>query len=183
MILTHVWQKPGWPEVHSGMVARSNFPWVRRQVEGGSAIHFSRVLVLPPEADRDRESFAKYCPRSNVTVPLFSKGKVFGALAFSGLEEEHFWTEAEPAEIQLVAGVFAHILGQVRAQEHLADLRPAEATRQGNASAKSIPHGSQADQTGDDNSREKDAEGREERGQHPRGSVHGIDIPEAHGSQ
>jgi signal transduction histidine kinase len=123
MVLTHVWQKPGWPRIPLGIAARVNVPWARKQVENGRGFHFSRVSDLPPEAEQDRQSFAQYGPRSNVTVPLFAKGKVFGALAFASLAEEHPWTEAELAEIRLVGGIFAHILGQVRAEEHLAELR------------------------------------------------------------
>jgi signal transduction histidine kinase len=123
LVMTHIWQKPGWPEVPVGMVARANLPWARKQVESGRGFHFSRVAELPPEAEQDRQTFARYGPRSNVTVPLLANGQVFGALAFASLAEEHPWTESELAEIKLVGGLFAHILGQVRAQEHLAELR------------------------------------------------------------
>jgi signal transduction histidine kinase len=123
MVLTHVWQKPGWPEMPLGMAARLNVPWARKQVENGRGFHFNSISDLPPEAEQDRQSFAQYGPRSNVTVPLVANGQVFGALAFARLAEEHVWREEELAEIKLVGGIFAHILGQVRAQEHLSQLR------------------------------------------------------------
>jgi C4-dicarboxylate-specific signal transduction histidine kinase len=127
--MTHIWQKPGWPEVPVGIAARANLPWARKQVESGRGFHFTRISDLPPEAEQDRETFAQYGPRSNVTVPLLANGQVFGALTFASLAEEHRWTEAELAEIKLVGGIFGHILGQVRAQEHLSELREEMARR------------------------------------------------------
>jgi hypothetical protein len=47
----------------------------------------------------------------------------------------------------------------------------------------STPAGSQTDQAGDDNGRKQDSQRRQECSQHLGGSAHGIDIPEADGSQ
>ena len=129
LILTHIWQKAGWPQVPVGIAAKPNLPWSLRQVEMGAGFHFSRLSDLPPEAEQDRAAFAIYGPRSNVTVPLIANGKVFGALAFASLRKEHHWTKEELAEIRLLGRIFAHILAQVRAHEHLSRLEDELARR------------------------------------------------------
>ena len=129
IILTHFWQKPGSRRLPIGANARKRAPWVYSRVASGHSIHFASLNELPPEAHVDARSFARYGALSNVTLPLVSHGEVFGAVTFATLEKEHRWTQDELEEIRLVGGVFAQILGQIRARRHLAELREELARR------------------------------------------------------
>jgi PAS domain S-box-containing protein len=123
MILTHCWQRPGWPPLLPRFEAEGKLPWAHAKVARGEPFWFTSIDDLPPEAARDLESFRIHGPKSNVTVPLVANGQVFGALAFATLGEERQWREDEIAELKLVAQIIGNVLGRQRAEDRAEQLR------------------------------------------------------------
>ena len=75
---------------------------------------------LPPEADRDRESFGAYGTRSVVVVPLsVGEGPVLGLLTFAVTREERRWTETAVMGFRLIAQVFANAFARRQAEQSL----------------------------------------------------------------
>ena len=126
MVLTHCWQRPGWPPLPPRFETEGKLPWAHAKVARGESFWFTSVDELPPEAARDLESFRIHGPKSNVTIPLIANGQVFGALAFATLGEERKWREDEIAELKLVAQIIGNVLGTT------AGGRPGGATAGGN---------------------------------------------------
>ena len=101
-----------------------SFPGRCRRSLRGEVVTISKIADLPPEADRDRESFRSYGTKSNVCVPLsVGEGPVFGLLTFAVLREERSWPEAVVAGFQLISQVFANALARKQADK---DLRESE---------------------------------------------------------
>lgn len=123
MVLTHCWQRPGWPPLPPELGTEGNLPWAHGKVSRGEFFSFSSVNELPPEAARDAEVFRLHGPKSNVTLPLIAEGQVFGALAFATLGEERRWREDELTELKLVAQIIANVIGRHRAEERAEQLR------------------------------------------------------------
>ena len=123
LILTHVWQRTGWPPIPSHFYAQDNLPWASGKIARGESFSFSSIDDLPPEAARDAECFFQYGPKSNLTMPLMADGKVFGALAFASLAKERSWQPDEIAELKLVAQIIGNVVGRQRAENRVEQLR------------------------------------------------------------
>ncbi len=122
MVLTHCWQRPGWPPLPPRFEMEGKLPWAHAKVSRGESFWFTSIDELPPEAARDLESFRMHGPKSNVTIPLLANGHVFGALAFATLDEQRSWSEEEIAELKLVARIIGNVLGQQRAEDRAEQL-------------------------------------------------------------
>jgi PAS domain S-box-containing protein len=116
LVLTHCWQRPGWPALPQSFDTQDNLPWCQRQVLRGEMFFFTRIEELPPEAARDVEIFRIHGPKSNLTVPLIANGEVFGALAFASLGKTRQWREDEIIELRLVAQIIGNVVGRQRAE-------------------------------------------------------------------
>jgi transcriptional regulator with GAF, ATPase, and Fis domain len=102
------------------MDSKDFFPWVSQKVLDGETVIISKLTDLPPEADRDLESFRAVGTKSTVVVPLsVGKGPVFGQLAFGVTREERSWPETAVMGIKLVAQVFANTLARNQMEEKL----------------------------------------------------------------
>jgi len=117
--LTHVHQ----PEVSAlpvGLNGIEFFPWTAQKVLAGQTVTINKMSDLPPEAERDRESFGLYGTKSAVVVPLSIGGRLpIGVLTFSVLREQRDWPETVVKGFQLIAQVFANALDRKRADEAL----------------------------------------------------------------
>jgi GAF domain-containing protein len=102
------------------MNARDFFPWTTQKVLNGETVTILKITDLPPEADRDRESYCAYGAKSNVSVPLsVGGGPAFGVLTFAVTREERDWPETVLKGFRLIAQVFANALARKRADERL----------------------------------------------------------------
>ncbi len=102
------------------MNGKDFFPWTSQKVLEGETFAISKLVELPAEARRDRESFALFGTKSGVYVPLsVGKGPVFGLLTFAVTGEERQWSKRAMNQFQLVAQVFANALSRKRADSLL----------------------------------------------------------------
>ena len=117
VLLTHVHHQPEARFPDEKLDAKQAFPWVLDQVLRSGIVAISSPLDLPPEADRDRESFQRWGVRSGVVVPLSIGGKVVGALSFARLRGERDWPVYVIERFLNVAQVFANALVRKQAEE------------------------------------------------------------------
>ncbi len=117
VLLTHAHQPPEARIPDGKLDAKQAFPWVLNQVLRKGIIAISSLSDLPPEADRDRESFRDWGVRSGVVVPLSIGGKVVGALSFARLRGEKDWPVYVIERFLVVAQVFANALVRKQAEE------------------------------------------------------------------
>ncbi len=117
--LVHLHQPAQGPRVPDQMRAVDSFPWSVRRILAGELVSIASLSDLPADADRDRESFRRYETKSTVLIPLAVAGKVFGALTFARMKEEHAWAETMVTRLQLVAQIFSNALARKKANEEL----------------------------------------------------------------
>jgi len=122
LLLTHIHQPPEILTPPARMNGWDFFPWTTQKVLGGEMAVISKMTDLPPEADRDRESFSTYGAKSGVYVPLsVGAGPVFGFVSFGVTREERRWPETVVTGFKLIAQLFANALARKRAEEALED--------------------------------------------------------------
>jgi formate hydrogenlyase transcriptional activator len=116
LLLTHFHQNPGILQPAKRMIAMNFFPWSVRKVLGGETLAISKMADLPPEADRDRDTYREYGAKSTVLVPLsVGEGPVFGLLSFGVTRKERDWPETVVMKFKLIAQVFANALARKQA--------------------------------------------------------------------
>lgn len=123
MALACFWQRFSSPPLRLNVATKGNLPWADQQIRDGKSFRFTSLSDLPPEAARDREILFQYGTKSNVTFPLITHGKIFGALAFATLVAERAWTEEEVSSLELISQIFSHAIGKRRAEESAEQLR------------------------------------------------------------
>ena len=117
--LTHIHTPAGTAPMPKGMDAKEFWPWSRQKMLRGETLVLSKLATLPPEADRDLESFQRVGTKAVVVVPLMAEGTVLGALTFSVVREERAWPDNVVNGIRLVAQIIANALARKRAEESL----------------------------------------------------------------
>ena len=120
LFLRHMNQNPGDPPVPPGLDAGALFPWSATRVMAGENVAIQSMSELPPEADRDRESYRLYGTKSTAVFPLSAGGgAVFGAMSFAVIREETRWTEEVLKGFQLIAQVFSNALERRRTRQEI----------------------------------------------------------------
>jgi formate hydrogenlyase transcriptional activator len=121
LLLTHLHQIQGSPSPPEQMIISDYFPWSSSKILDGETVIISKMTDLPPEADRDRESYLKYGgTKSVVLFPLtVGKGPVFGLLGFADFHTERDWQETDIKRLMLIAQVFSNALARKQAENGL----------------------------------------------------------------
>lgn len=117
---SHVHQ-PGYAHLPEDPVDMADeFPWILEQLLRGEMVKVDHPKKdLPPEADRDRKSFKRWGVKSTLIIPLWSSGKIIGALSFARLRKAAAWQEGIHNQIQLVAQLFTNALARRQFEESL----------------------------------------------------------------
>jgi two-component system, NarL family, sensor kinase len=122
LLLTHLHQPPESLPPPERMNAGSFVPWVAQKVLAGEMVTFSKLIDLPPEAGRDRETARAYGAKSGVFVPLsVGEEPVIGVLTFVVMHEERSWQETDVTRFKLIAQVFANALARKQAEMALGE--------------------------------------------------------------
>ncbi len=91
------------------------FPWAYEMlVTRGQAIWVSRLEDLPPEAEKDRQSWVEQGVRSFLNIPLFSGAVVTKMFVIQNMHEEKFW-EGYIQRLRLIGEIFNNALEQKKA--------------------------------------------------------------------
>jgi PAS domain S-box-containing protein len=107
------------------LAVHREYPWCVEQMLAGRRIAIRTLDELPAEAAVDQESARRLGIKSNLTLPLAVGGEPpVGAVAFSTVQMERDWPEAQVQRLELVAQIFTNAL--VRRRSELA-LRESEA--------------------------------------------------------
>ncbi|MBP1659982.1 MAG: hypothetical protein H6P95_1174, partial [Candidatus Aminicenantes bacterium] len=107
--LRHLDQPQGGPPALDEIRAGDLFPWTLKKIMAGETVAIRKTSELPPDAGRDRASYALFGTKSTAVFPLsVGGGPVFGAISFAVLREERDWPETVLKGFQLIAQVFSN---------------------------------------------------------------------------
>jgi formate hydrogenlyase transcriptional activator len=117
LVVTHAWARPGLTTLPVRASAKGHFPRLLATVRAGRTAWFSSVneVVDPVE----RETFRSFNIKSDVTIPLRTKGRVFGALGFTAMNEERRWSPETVRRLRLVARIAASAIAHEQRDSEL----------------------------------------------------------------
>ena len=100
------------PSVPVGVeLPRSIHSWAyERLVEKHEVVSFSRLDDLPPEANGDRQTYAKWGIRSNLLIPIITGGSAVHVIAINSVKSERVWSEELFPRLQLLGEIFVNAL-------------------------------------------------------------------------
>jgi formate hydrogenlyase transcriptional activator len=100
------------PSVPVGVqLPRSLYPWVYgKLVEKHEVVSFSRLDDLPPEANLDKQTYAKWGIRSVLDIPIITGGSVVHVIAINSVKSERVWPEELYPRLQLLGEIFVNAL-------------------------------------------------------------------------
>ena len=119
MLLSHIHEPPDSRLPDSPFDVSDNLPWILNQILRGEIVAISRLVDIPPEADRDRESLKNLGNKSILILPMSISGKIIGALSFGHLREEATWDDEIVKRLRLVAEIFTNALARKQFEESL----------------------------------------------------------------
>ena len=120
--LTHLYRPLGGPPVPEMMDAGTYFPWSRGQLVAGRVVAVASMEELPPEADRDRETWSHFGIKTSLGIPLMVGGeRPIGLLSFNSMLEERTWPDSIVRRLVMVAEIYANALARKRADAALRD--------------------------------------------------------------
>jgi len=118
MQLAHFYDRGGLL-VPRRLYGRQLFPWTADKVLAGETVAITKLSDLPPEADRDKESWRLYGTKSTAVIPLSAGGSVFGAVSFASLRRETEWPELLVKRLKLVAQILSSAITRRQADSSL----------------------------------------------------------------
>jgi formate hydrogenlyase transcriptional activator len=91
---THAWCAEGVEQSSDDIDLATLFPWSwERLVRQGQPVHFESPAELPPEAEKDRQSWATTGVRCGLHIPVFTGDRVGYVLVIQSMREERGWPQ------------------------------------------------------------------------------------------
>src|ERR1051326_4477664 len=114
------WVAPGIEELPQ-ILGTDGFPWTALRPPDGDVVRFSSTDELADEAFIDRASYERTGTRSHLSLPLFGREQVLGALSLDAVRGERIWSDDLVARLHLLSEAFASALERRRMELSLAE--------------------------------------------------------------
>jgi signal transduction histidine kinase len=114
------WVAPGIEELPQ-ILGTDGFPWTASRLRDGHVVRFSSTDELADEAFIDRASYERTGTRSHLSLPLFGREQVLGALSLDAVRGERIWSDDLVARLHLLSEAFASALERRRMELSLAE--------------------------------------------------------------
>lgn len=79
-------------------------------VEKHEVVSFSRLDDLPPEADADKQTYAKWGIRSALDIPIVTGESVVHVIAINSVKSERGWPEELIPRMQFLDEIFVSVI-------------------------------------------------------------------------
>ncbi len=120
VFVTHASYDEGIEHVSGDINLAEVFPWSYEQVVARrEPTIVARVRDLPPEAQRDRQSYATWGVRSTLDIPLLVTQKVCYIIVIQSLRTERDWPEEYVPRLRLLGEILVSALERKKADESL----------------------------------------------------------------
>lgn len=118
--VTHISCADGVPPVPGDLNVAENFPWAYEQVFlRGVPNRMNRLEDLPPEAERDRQSWAAQGACSSLDIPLLVGQTTHYVISIQHTAHECEWPEEYVSRLRLLGEVFINALERKKTYETL----------------------------------------------------------------
>ncbi|HQH53466.1 MAG TPA: PAS domain-containing protein [Candidatus Hydrogenedentes bacterium] len=120
VFVTHASYSEGVDHVPSDVNLAELFPWgYKRLIIAGEPMLIPKLAELPPEAEKDRQSYIAMGARSNLSIPLFVSQDAWYIIAVQTVREERNWHDDYVSRLRLLGEVFVNALERKKADEAL----------------------------------------------------------------
>jgi transcriptional regulator with GAF, ATPase, and Fis domain len=118
--VTHAWCGEGIEPISVETNLISFFPWsYEMHCTHGQNISFSSLAELPPEAEKDRQSWADMGVRSSLVVPVFIGKSVCHLIAIQNTLRERIWPEEHFPRLRQLGEILVNAMIRKEAEEKL----------------------------------------------------------------
>jgi len=93
-----------------------SYPWVGSQLSKGRTVHLENIRSLPESAQMERDRWARLGTESVLSIPLFAKKQLIGALSFHSVRRPGNWHEDDVRLLSTMAGIMADAMQRRAAQ-------------------------------------------------------------------
>lgn len=109
--VTHAAYAEGINEVPREIDLACLFPWVHEKlVVRGEYVSVSNMSELPPEAEKDRQSWTAMGARSSLAIPLFFECRVSSLIVIGSLRRQYSWPPEYIPRLRLLGEIFVNAL-------------------------------------------------------------------------
>lgn len=84
--------------------------WSNTRILRGEILNTPRVLDLPPQAQAEKDEFAKQGIQSVLVVPMERRGEVVGFIGFDAVRQPRKWPDEVVGLLRIAAGIIANVL-------------------------------------------------------------------------
>ncbi|MRR57823.1 MAG: GAF domain-containing protein [Deltaproteobacteria bacterium] len=118
--VTYAWYAEGTERVSNELNLALIFPWSYEALFiRGEVVKIPSLEELPPEADKDRETFSAMGVRSSISIPLSVGKSIRYVIAFNTIQSEQTWPEEYIPRLRLIGDVFINALLRKQAEKEL----------------------------------------------------------------
>ncbi len=121
MTSTHEWCNADTESAIDGIgeVPVATYPWWMDQILRNEVVYVPEPEALPAEAGAERELLQAQQIRSMLSIPVTSKGRILGLLAFASVRAKKAWPEDHLELLRIPANVAADALTIVEAEKEI----------------------------------------------------------------
>ena len=99
-------------------------PWLVGEIRSGRVVALTNLPDgLPPEAAVEADRFRKIGLRSHLSIPLWSGGRMVGALSFVGVRKARAWPGEAIHRLTIIGEMFSSAAARARFEEEAQQLR------------------------------------------------------------
>lgn len=113
-------------------VQAEDYEWALQQLKKDLILSIPATEVLPDESGIIKQLFNRQQVKSALGIPLFIKGKFYGAMVFASFDREYFWSDESVPMLKLLGQVLANVLERKRSEEKLRESEKLYRTLAGN---------------------------------------------------
>ncbi|MRR57276.1 MAG: GAF domain-containing protein [Deltaproteobacteria bacterium] len=118
--ITHAWYAEGLERIGNDVNIAHLFPWSYvRLFMDGEIVDIPRLEDLPPEAEKDRETFMVMGVKSSLTIPLSSGKNTCHLFALNNLFSERLWPQEYIPRLRLIGEMFINALKRKEYQQDM----------------------------------------------------------------
>ncbi len=118
--VTHAWYGEGIPQVPENINLADLFPWAyEKLIREKTHISTARLADLPPEAEKDRQSWTQMGVRSSLDIPVVVGEHVDHAIVVQSFREEREWPDEYIPRLRLMGELFVSAISRRHTEESL----------------------------------------------------------------
>lgn len=103
----------------SGNIQTLGFPWFIKQLLQNELVYVATLDQLPAEAKDEKDAMKKDGIQSLILIPIQSREKIIGFLAFDQITPDKSWRMDDPELLRVMANILADAIGKIENEKEI----------------------------------------------------------------